>query len=245
MAPKPFLIMQTGSFSEGLSPIVEKYGDMGRTFLDAAGLGPDEAKIWQVFRDEPLAEPPDAFAGVIITGSSAMLTEPESWMETAAAWLRGAVSSETPTLGVCFGHQLLAHALGGRVGRNPNGLESGTVDVRLAVNRADDDLFRILPEVASFQAHHYESVINLPQGTEIIGFNGHDAFHAVRYAPKVWGVQFHPEITAEIMRDITAIEIVTKVDTEFSYQKVLDGVRETPLGPVLLRHFKAIATESG
>lgn len=244
MAPKPFLIMQTGSFSGELSPITEKYGDMDQTFLDATGLGPGEARIWQVFRDEPLAEPPDAFAGVIITGSAAMLTQPEDWMETAAAWLRAAVKCATPTLGVCFGHQLLAHALGGRVGRNPQGLESGTVDVRLAAKSADDELFHILPEVAPFQVHHYESIIDLPRGTEVIGFNAHDAFHALRFAPKAWGVQFHPEITADIMRDLTEIEIAMQVDAGFSYQQVLDGVRETPLGPALLRHFKAVATGS-
>lgn len=244
MTSKPFLIIQTGSFGETFTSITETYGDLDQTFLDAADLGPDEASIWRVFRNEPLPPSPDVFAGVIITGSPAMLTAPESWMETAAAWLRKAVTLNIPVLGVCFGHQLLAHALGGRVGRNPNGLESGTVPVRFRANRAEDDLFRILPDSAVFQAHHYESVVDLPPGTAIFGSNDHDAFHAVRYAPRAWGVQFHPEITADIMRDITKLEIAMEADKAASFKKILNNIEETPLGPVFLKHFKAVATGS-
>ena len=68
---------------------------------------------------------------VIVTGSPASVTEGLPWMERAAECLRRLVLAEVPVLGICFGHQLLGHALGGRVSANPRGREMGTVGVRL------------------------------------------------------------------------------------------------------------------
>ena len=59
-----------------------------------------------------------------------MVTEHREWTECAAWWLRGAVERKIPTLGICYGHQLLAYALGGEVGDNPNGLEAGSEKIR-------------------------------------------------------------------------------------------------------------------
>lgn len=70
-----------------------------------------------------------AYAGVIVTGSHDMVTQHARWSERTAEWLLKAVRAAVPTLGICYGHQLLAYACGGKVGDNPEGLEFGTVVV--------------------------------------------------------------------------------------------------------------------
>ena len=86
----------------------------------------------------PLPGPRDADA-FVITGSSSSVTERAPWMLRAEGLVREIVAAETPLLGICFGHQLIAQALGGEVGRSPRGREIGTVRVE---RTADDALFR-------------------------------------------------------------------------------------------------------
>ena len=81
-------------------------------------------------RGEALPDPRSVRA-VVVTGSAAMVTSREPWSERTAAWLCETVEVKTPVLGICYGHQLLAHALGGRVEDNPQGRHIGTVDVTL------------------------------------------------------------------------------------------------------------------
>src|SRR5688572_21533998 len=87
-------------------------------------------------RDRPagrLQAPPsrEGFAGTIVTGSGAMVTDRHEWSERSAQWLRDAAHDGMPLLGICYGHQLIAHALGGEVDYHPAGREMGTVQLEL------------------------------------------------------------------------------------------------------------------
>ena len=90
------------------------------------------------------AELPDprTVAGVIITGAAAMVTEELDWSERTAAWIPAVLEAETPLLGICYGHQLIAHALDGRVAKNLKGREMGTVEVRLTEAAENDPILR-------------------------------------------------------------------------------------------------------
>lgn len=126
-----------------------------------------------------------------------MVSERLPWSEAAAAWLRDAVALGLPILGVCYGHQLLAHALGGRVDYHASGREIGTVAIERLPAAADDALLAAAP--ARFVAHasHQQSVLELPAGAVVLARSAHDPHHAVRYAPRAWGLQFHPEFSVE------------------------------------------------
>jgi GMP synthase (glutamine-hydrolysing) len=138
------------------------------------------------------------FRAVLVTGSAASVVDRAPWMLATEARLREVVSAETPVLGICFGHQLLGQALGGQVRRNPFGREIGTVKLELL--RDDPLLDRSLdPFLANMT--HLDSVVELPPGTEVLARSALDPHAALRFGPRAWGVQFHPEIDAEVMAD--------------------------------------------
>ncbi|MEP7043392.1 MAG: glutamine amidotransferase [Dokdonella sp.] len=191
-----FLIVQTGStFTE----LRARRGDFPDWFRTGLGLASADVDIVRADAGEPLPKR-SSHAGIIVTGSPAMVSERLRWSEEVAAWLRDRIDSGTPVLGVCYGHQLMAHALGGRVDYHPSGREIGTVVIERLPTAANDALLAAAPD--QFQAHasHQQSVLELPPGAVTLARSAHDPHHAVRYATNAWGLQFHPEFSVEIMR---------------------------------------------
>lgn len=190
--PKPLVIFKVGST---YPDIAAELGDFEHWI--AAGLPGDAPPV--VVVDPRAGDPlPDAagLAGAIVTGSHSMVTDREPWSEQMAAWLRGAVAAELPVLGICYGHQLLAHALGGEVSNHPQGVELGTVEVARTDAAQNDPLFAALPARFAAQSAHRQSVRRLPEGAVLLAGNTFEAHHAYRVGPSAWGVQFHPEFSA-------------------------------------------------
>lgn len=191
----PFLILETGR----PVPAMRRHGGFPHWIRTAAGLARGEAVSVDV---EAGAAPPApaAFAGVIVTGSGAMVSDRHDWSERSAGWLRDAAHAGVPVFGICYGHQLLAHALGGDVGDNPAGREMGTVALDLGAAAAGDPLFAALPARFAAQATHLQSVLVAPAGATVLASSPLDAVHAFRWGDAAWGVQFHPEFSAAHMR---------------------------------------------
>ena len=187
--------------------------------------------------------PPDDPAGIVITGSHTMVTERRDWSERAAEWLNDAVHARVPVLGICYGHQLLAHALGGEVADNPKGREFGTVEVSLSETMRDDALLGGLPRQIRVHVGHTQSVLRLPEGAVRLASNPWDINQAVRFGPAAWGVQFHPEFDAEIIREYVGhyrgLLSAEGQDTE----RILSCVVDEPAGKQVLRKFAALVTK--
>jgi GMP synthase (glutamine-hydrolysing) len=192
----PFLILETGQ------PVasMRRHRGFPHWIRVAAGLGAGEVAALDVERGTAALPSPDGFAGAIVTGSGAMVTDRLPWSERTAAWLGDAARAGMPVLGICYGHQLLAHALGGEVGDNPAGREMGTVEIETAPAATADALFGGLPGRFPAQATHLQSVLRMPEGATLLACSAGDACHAFRWGEAAWGVQFHPEFSTTHMR---------------------------------------------
>lgn len=193
---RPCLILKTG---EKLPSLDGTPGDYEQWIAAAMGLAPDELIVSAPYRGEALP-PVDQLSGVVITGSGAMVTDGEPWMEHSAAWLGVAVEQRVPILGICFGHQLLAHALGGEVADNPNGVEVGSIRVTLKPAASSDRLLSALPANFTAQLSHRQSVTRLPPGASLLASSEMEPHQAFSYGGSAWGIQFHPEFDEAIIR---------------------------------------------
>lgn len=194
MGKPKLLIVKTGQAVPGARALG---GDFEHWF--ERGLGPGRWALNTVRVDlgDPLPSPDDVDA-VLVTGSPAMVSHREPWAERTAAWLAGAHARALPILGLCFGHQLLAHALGGRVGPNPRGRLMGRV--ALTKSAAEDPLLGRFPAGTGFHVSHVEVVLEPPTASKVIATAAHDPNHALHFGARSWGVQFHPEFDAAVMR---------------------------------------------
>jgi GMP synthase (glutamine-hydrolysing) len=226
-------IVKTGST---LPAISARRGDFERWFLEGTGVAERDARVVDVAAGEKLPEP-DAAGAVIVTGSAAMVTEQLPWSVATGRWLARAVEHGTPVLAVCYGHQMLADALGGRVEKNPRGREIGTVEVTLEPAAADDPLFAGFPSRLTMQASHVESVTALPPGAVHLGQSAGDPHQAFRVGDRAWAVQFHPEFDADIARGYIEGRRDPIRAEGLDPDALLARVRESDDGRRLLRRF--------
>jgi len=215
-------------------------GDFSDWVIRGLGLPRESVSVVAAFAGASLPDP-STVAAVVVTGSHAMVTESEPWSEHLAAWLAAAVACGTAVLGICYGHQLLARALGGTVGFHPRGYEVGTVPVRLNAAGRRDPLFAAIPEHFSAQVFHAQSVLTLPAGACLLAGNAFEPHQAVAYGKRAWGVQFHPEFDVSVMRAYIETEAAGLRRQGRDPRALADAVRETPVSAALLAVFARLA----
>ena len=141
--------------------------------------------------------------GLIVTGSPLSVMDGADWMGPLGDELLRAGERGIHVLGVCFGHQLIAQAAGGRVVRNPRGREIGTVKVQLTAAARRDPLFSWADsDEIEVQATHEDAVESLPPGATLLASNENTAVQAYRLSETIACVQFHPELSTIAMRDL-------------------------------------------
>ena len=243
---KQILILKTGELPRR---VIASLGPYERAFLNLLG---DEQFAVVDARKEELPEPD--WAGVIITGSPAATYDGDTWIARSEEFLRRAADRSVPLYGVCFGHQLLAQTFGGRVEKCRHGWELGTATLTLTVEGRSDPLFSDVPESFTAQQSHGDVVTELPPGAVPLAQNDHWAYQAFKLGDRIWGTQFHPEFTPEIMANLIHALASTLPPEAFPHWQpcidplrewLLATVREAPAAQRCLENFVRIVKERG
>jgi GMP synthase (glutamine-hydrolysing) len=219
--------------------IAARRGDYDRWIREQTGDA--WAGTWishDVRTDAPLPGPRDADA-FVITGSSSSVTERAPWMLRAEELVRGIAHARVPVLGICFGHQMIARALGGEVQRNPLGREMGTMRVERV---ADDPLFAGLPRAFDVHGTHSDAVTTLPPHATLLATTARDPAAAFRVGHTVRAVQFHPEFDADVMRGYLRERANLVLAEGGNPESLLAAVHEGTRGRDILRNFARSVT---
>jgi len=191
--------------------------------LNAAHEGADNSRNFRreldgdvVEFDAQSGELPEGFGfdAAVVTGSRASVYWDERWIDDLATWVERAIDRGVPFLGVCFGHQLLADVLGGRV----ESMDEDEIGYRTVDRDGDSRLLAGVDEAFTAFTTHSDAVAELPPGAELLAANEYGV-HGFRKGD-VYGVQFHPEY------DTATAEHVTRgkdLDPDRK-QRVLDGI---------------------
>lgn len=166
---------------------------------DAAARAGIDLEVVAADLDQQLSADLEDVAGLVVLGGTMDVSDLPDYphMETTLELIREAADLGLPALGICLGGQLAAHALGGRAYRSPNGHEYGWVRLELtAAGRLDPVLGALGGGAEVYCSHH--DVFDPPPGAELLASGGDSPTQAFRLGSVV-GVQFHPEVDAELV----------------------------------------------
>ena len=179
-------ILQTGMAPDALKDDLGDYPDLVARLLAGKGLSFDTYRVVEgVF-------PPSVNAcdGWLITGSRHGAYEDHPWIPRLEDFIRAAYAARVPLVGICFGHQIVAQAMGGKVERHPNGWAVGATDYDFG-----DKSLRL-------NAWHRDQVTQVPSMAKVIGRNAFCANAALLYDDRVFTVQAHPEFRPEFVNGL-------------------------------------------
>lgn len=173
-------ILQCGHFPEDLQGESGDYDAMFERLL--AGENFDYATYNVVDGDFP--EGPEACDGWLITGSRHGAYEDHDWIPPLEDLIRAIRDAGRPLVGVCFGHQIIAQALGGKVVKFDGGWSVGA------------QTYQFEDGPVTLNAWHQDQVVALPDGAQVLASSEFCANAAVAYGDRIYTVQAHPEFTA-------------------------------------------------
>ncbi|MEZ5923406.1 MAG: glutamine amidotransferase [Hyphomicrobiaceae bacterium] len=236
---RPMAVFNAGPFRASKDGFYDYAGgDNDVLFADTMQIAREDVIEVRVQDDDCRYPDADEIAGVVVSGSASMVTDRHPWSERTAQWIADN-DGKLPILGVCFGHQIVAHGLGGDIAWLPGPSEYGTGDIRLEPGAASDPLFMGIPDVFQAQIAHSQTVTKLPKGAKLLATNRFGV-QAARMSKTSWGVQFHPEYDAGIMRVLFDgyPEYIEGRGVDVARERA--GLRETPLALQALRNFAAL-----
>lgn len=179
-------ILQTGHAPDDVQEVRGDYADMFIRQFAPFGF------TFEVFDVVDMAFPDsvEAAQGWIVTGSRHGAYDPLPFIPPLEAFIRTAHARGVPMVGVCFGHQIMAQALGGRVEKFAGGWCVGRQHYELAGQPEGIDLF----------AWHQDQVVAPPDEAEVIAASDFCRYAGLAYGPRAMSVQPHPEFDAEVLR---------------------------------------------
>jgi GMP synthase-like glutamine amidotransferase len=197
-------ILETGEVAEDLRARHGDYSAMFARLLHAVDPALEFATI-SVVRGEMPAAPTQA-DGWIVTGSRHGVYDGLPWIEPLKAFLLACLDEGVPVIGVCFGHQILAEALGGRVEKSARGWGVGVHDYEVAARPA---WMAHLPDRFAVGAMHQDQVVEPPPGATVLATSPFCDYAALAYGdperPDAISVQAHPEFETPFLDELIGL----------------------------------------
>ena len=177
----------------------EEHGNYPEMFIKILGIGPDiEFRIYDV-EHGVYPEDLDECDGYVITGSKKSVYDDEPWIKDLIDYVRRLHENQKKLVGICFGHQMVAHALGGRTEPAREGWGVGIhqcqIVNKLGFMSPDLDEFGLL-------VSHRDQVTELPDGAELLATSEFCANAMFRIDDHILAFQGHPEFTRAYARDL-------------------------------------------
>lgn len=162
------------------------YGDMFQRLLGSENV---DVVVYDVVGGEIPDDPTECDAWVA-TGSFYSVNDDEEWIRHLEQFVREIAEARVPYVGICFGHQMLAKALGGTVEKSDRGWGVGVHDVEVSEEAGLGEGYRVI-------LSHQEQVVTPPQGAEILGWSEHCPVSMFVVDDTMAGIQGHPEFLPE------------------------------------------------
>ncbi|SFE46298.1 GMP synthase (glutamine-hydrolysing) [Sulfitobacter brevis] len=170
-------ILQTGHSPDDFRESLGDYGQMFTRLLDGHGF---EFEIFSVV-DNEFPDSITAADGWLITGSKHGAYELHDWIPPLEEFIRDTYADGRPMVGVCFGHQIIAQALGGKVEKFAGGWSVGRTEYDMGDHKV------------ALNAWHQDQVVERPEGAEVIASSHFCANAGLIYDNRIWTIQPHPE----------------------------------------------------
>ncbi|MBR3372027.1 MAG: gamma-glutamyl-gamma-aminobutyrate hydrolase family protein [Rhodobacteraceae bacterium] len=179
-------ILQTGQSPEILRSELGDYPAMFERLLSSGGF------TFQTWHVEGLDFPASVHAadGWLITGSRHGVYEPHAFIAPLEQFIRDAFAAELPVAGICFGHQVMAQALGGQVGKYQGGWAVGAQE------------YDFEGKILTLNAWHQDQVLTPPHGARIIASNEFCRYAGLSYSDQGYSVQAHPEFSDRFIQGL-------------------------------------------
>ena len=176
-------ILQTGHAPDEVLGTLGDYDAMFRTLLGRHGF---DFETFDVV-DMVFPEGPELCEGWLVTGSKHGAYEDHPWIPPLEALIRDIHATGRPMIGVCFGHQIIAQAMGGKVVKFEGGWSVGR------------QTYTYKGAPVALNAWHQDQVIEVPEGAQVIASNDFCAHAGLLYGDRIWTIQPHPEFGAEMI----------------------------------------------
>ncbi len=190
-------LLECDHVDERYRPVAGDYADMFSTMVDAADS--DAEVVRYDARNGVLPQRPDDCDAWLCTGSRASVYDGDTWIEHLAGFVRAVHAAPVPFVGICLGHQLLAHALGGRVERATAGWGVGALGME--VIRPRPWMSPRQPSVTLLYSHQ-DQVVALPPDGSVLGTATHCPVAMLAVGDHMVGIQAHPEFRAGYLRSL-------------------------------------------